>query len=356
MATDQKVNDFNRFLMKEGNGESLKAFLLKNGGLTPGDEKKKPKEENVKNMFGLEMPEDKDLMGIGPGEIPKEVLKAFFEARAENGMRPAPGVSPSSRHEKPPVQDSNIPREALYELLRKHAVLSEENNNLKKLVDKYAKDGEAGKMETPFKPLSGEEFEKLVVENPKAAMAYLARERKADERKREDFEDEKMLQTAVNEAMAYVITSMPDIVRENKNIMVDVARSALNNGADPEMLSLLADPRTKVIPYGRKKPIYLGKNAASFIRYIADSERKKEGKLSDEMKKTLESELRKEITKEILEKMGLKSSGEVQSASMQFKSLRDAPGNAGNADGEIVVTKEIFKRMSPEEQKHYLGG
>ena len=255
---------------------------------------------------------------------------------------------------KPP--EGYVPYQALSEergkrqaLSQKLADLQADYDDLKARVGDVSGTGE-GEEGGEFKVLSDTEFESLLEDDPQAAIRYqhkLARyqreqmtlsRRKADE------------QALISAAAGRIQQIIPGIYDEGSNAGEELGNFAVEHGLDPHFLTLLTDPRTKIIAPDSKGAVLLGEGAASVVSLLASLR----GKLSESDPKVIEEKareaLREEITAEVMKKL---KGGENQPS----RGVLDVPGDAGDAPStNRVMSEEEFAKLPAAEQERLLMG
>ena len=240
---------------------------------------------------------------------------------------------------KPP--EGFVPYQALNEERTKRQTLAQQNADLvaENEVLKANTDSE-GEVEE-FKVLSDAEFDKLADNDPQEAIKYdrkLAAHQR--ETRRQDAE-----QDQINVAADIIQQTVPGIYDEGSDSGMELGNFAVENGLDPQFLTLLTDPRTKVIAEGSKGALLMGEGAASVVSLL-NNLRTKTGNL-DSVKQEMEKSLRKTITAELITKF---------KGGNAARSILDVPGDAGDEMGSSgPLTEAQFSKLSPAEQEKLLG-
>lgn len=319
------------------------------------------------SMFGEEAPSEAELMGAEtPDEKPpekkaeeppvtekskepEEPKKA--EAEAEKKAEEAPDKKP----EPPPK--GFVPLQALHEERGKRQFLEQEIIRLKRENEVLSN---VPIIETPqdipedFKVLTDAEEDALMQEDVIAYQKYTR-----DLRKYNDF---KAVQTAteakesgiVEAAMAGMEAAVPGIFDEKSNANKALTGFAAAHGLPPEILSVLTDPKTKLIIPGQKQPVLMGKATVDMLKFLRNTYmhlRESKPVDKDAVKKEVESTLRETLTKEITQEI----MGKLKTQTTGYRGIDQVPGS-GDIPRSGPLTEAEMAKMTPEQTQAALGG
>jgi hypothetical protein len=318
---------------------------------------------------GLTDVSEADLRGENvPEEVPVVPVVPVVEETAKPPVveeKPAEKLAetPPAKVEPPPK--GFVPLKAVQEAREENRQLRE---RLKVLEDKVLEPEVKPVLETipevraDFKVLTKDEFKELSEESPRDALVYMAElqdfekaQRMTKEAASQKASREREVEGLFAESVKLMTEAIPDLFTEGSTAQGDLASFAETIGFTKDMF-YLTNPETLVILPGETEPVYLGTQAASFIKMLADL-RTKVGKPGDvpavdqtALRKTIEAELRKAIETEVLTK--IKTGGKPA-----FKSMGDVP----SSDSEIpaskgVLTEAQYAALTPPQQKAYLSG
>ena len=245
---------------------------------------------------------------------------------------------------KPP--EGYVPYQALSEertkrqaLTQQLADLQAENESLK------SKTSEAEKAEE-FKVLNDAEFDELLEDDPREAIRYqyelqTYQREQANKAAQEDIETEQ-----INVAASMIQQIVPGIYDEGNKAGEELGDFAVEHGLDPHFLTLLTDPRTKVMAAGSKGAVLMGEGAASVVSLLNNLRTRLSD--PDAQREAIKESLREEITAEVMKKFkgGSASPG-----------VLDVPGDAGSIPNSgQVLSEEEFARLPEAEQEKLLAG
>lgn len=333
---------------------------------TPGQEEEaaepEPEGEDLTTETGEEEQETQDA---GEEEEAEEE-----EPKAEAAGEEQPGEEePGTEEEeagKPPK--GYVPHAALYEERQRRKELGVQLENALRRIDDLEKKGkdtpvkiEAGTDEfADFKVLSDEEFDELAEEDPTEAAKYMrrhARYERAQEQKARAVQEteraQKQHQEAISATIQRVSKSVPGIYDEDEKVANGLADFAIENGFEPEFLQLMTNPSTEIIVPGSPHPIPLADGAACLIELL-HKVREATAKPSDDvaaLEAKIETRLRKEITDEVLSKFKGKKPSETRRSISQIPGGEQPPKKLPED-----MTEADLARLSPDEQKQWLGG
>ena len=207
-----------------------------------------------------------------------------------------------------------------------------------------------------FKELSDDEYADLVHSDYAEAQLYVKTLADYREAKRSS-EDQGRQRTSAIEAMNRNIATIVEASREEiarevpgiyddqpdgspNEINVKLIEFAKSKGMDAQLLIALTDPASVLTERDAKAGKYLGRGAASTIRFL---------KNTYEAEQQIETRLREEITKEVMEKFKINAGVHV--------SLGDHPAATTTPeDVGQMVTEDQLRAMSEAERQKYLGG
>lgn len=306
-----------------------------------GEEEKKPevKEESVDDSKSKEEPK----------EEPKK------DEPKEEGDKPT----------KPP--EGYVPTAALKEERYLRKQLASELENLRAEFKAF-RDISTKQDEPEFKILSEAEFDQLVSEDPHEAIKYTKKLNEYENQQKElraAQEKEKAQreweQSVVEKAVQRIATEVPGIYDEDAPINSEITAFANENGLSPAYLSVLTDPRTKLLIPGQKNPIILGEGASELISMIhkvySAKGKDSRGAIEKELRTAFDTELSEKLAakeKEVTERVTKEVMGKINEQPT-YRSLGDAPGS-GDTPISGNLTEAQFAKLSPEEQRKYLGG
>jgi len=245
---------------------------------------------------------------------------------------------------KPP--EGFVPYQALSEertkrqaLAQQLADLQAENESLK------SKTGDAEKAEE-FKVLSDDEFDELLEEDPQEAIRYQHKlqtyqREQGNKAAQEDIENEQ-----INVAASMIQQIVPGIYDEGSKAGEELGDFAVEHGLDPHFLTLLTDPRTKVMAAGSKGAVLMGEGAASVVSLLHNLRTRLSD--PDAQREAIKESLREEITAELMKKFkgGSASPG-----------VLDVPGDSGSIPNSgQMLSEEEFGRLPEAEQEKLLAG
>ena len=321
---------------------------------------------------------DQGLTGISEAELRGEdvnedgslkavetvVPKVEEPGKADEGVKP---VEPNAETETlPPKVDTPpkgfVPTAAVREVREENRQLKERLRVLeaKVLEPPPVKTAQPiPEVRADFKVLTGPEFKELSEESPRDALVYMAELRdyeKAESIKadatRAQAQREVEVNNLFNESVKLMEEAVPDLFTEGSTAQQELAEFAETVGFTKDMF-YLTNPETQVILPGESEPVYLGTQAASFVKMLADLRAKPGSKGAvDEaaLRKTIEADLRKTLEAEILNKI---KTGKGTS----FRSIGDIPSSDSEVPGsKAPLTEAQYARLTPAQQKAYLSG
>lgn len=143
-------------------------------------------------------------------------------------------------------------------------------------IDYAALEAEADawtQLETPpggfkdFKELSQQEFEDLLEVDGDEALKYQYRLSRYKEHQRRQDYARSLSNDVIQDAVKEITKIVPDIHTPKPERASELARFAIDNGVDPVILNYITSPNARIHVPG-KKPILLGKGAASVVRML----------------------------------------------------------------------------------------
>ena len=199
--------------------------------------------------------------------------------------------------------------------------------------------------------MSDADFEQLAEEDPSAAAIYQHKLNRYQNTKRKTDAAASGEQDQIDFAATRLTELIPEQYHQSIITGDELADFAIESGFDPDFLTILTDPRTKIIPHEGKGATLLANGAASVIGMINALKSGKAGAQTD--RAAIEAELTKEITERVTaEVMGkLKAGGDATPTS-----INDLPGNAETPGEQKALTEDELARLPEAERKAYLGG
>ena len=188
--------------------------------------------------------------------------------------------------------------------------------------------------------------ENLIEEDPQEALRYQLKLQKHQAKQRAINLAKQSEDLQISEGVVEIQHIIPDIYEENSSSGSALADFAVEKGFNPEYLTLLTDPRTKLIAPDGKTKVVLGVGAASVIKVLNDL---KSGMPAN--KDELRQQLEKEITEEVTQKVLAKIKGDPVPVS-----INDLPGAAEEIRGDTILSEAQLSKMSKAEVDAYLRG
>ena len=182
-----------------------------------------------------------------------------------------------------------------------------------------------------FRVLTDEEYESLVEDDPVEALKYQGRLRRHERDQKEKKEAVKKEHGAAMMVAARMAEELPGLYSENSEVAKALVEFCEGHGLDRETLGLLVDPSTKVLVpdgKGKTKAVPIGEAALRLTRFIAASYETGTGKKVRASTK--------------------RAAGKV---SEHYTNRKDGGDEFPRTDAERELA-----RMSPDQQKKYLGG
>lgn len=315
------------------------------------------------SLFGEVAPSEDELSGVDD-ETPTEPVT---KEAAPSPPKDQEEEKPSEEQKKTDAPPSGfVPKKALDEERSKRKEEAarvtqlqemitrqqEQINTLltKTLVPEKADEGKP----VPFKELTPEEFKALKETDYDAALDYLADlasfkaakavetvklEQTKETTAAQQRAQQQQLINEIQSARTEMETSVPGIFDDANPINDQLIQFAEQNGMGKDYLLLFTDPGTIVTTADGKNSFIVGKGASGLVKMLYQLYSRGP---------QLESEVTEKVTKEIAGKLKTTTGG--------FKSIGDAPKGADESASTRVVTEAEFHKMSPEEQRRYLGG
>ena len=292
---------------------------------------------------------DAELMGEeAESETKEETVSSPPKDEKEPETEPETKEDPpdDEGQEKPPK--GFVPIQALHQERTQRQVLAQQLQQLQAQLDaaKTAKpEAEAQDTDSDFKVLSESEFNELLEEDPVEAIKYDRKLRSWETRQAEEANAAKAEQSIIDRSISMMVDTVPGLYDEGNDTNEQLTNFAAEHGfTDLNGLSIVTDPRTRVIPANGGKPQLLGETAAHFVTLLNDLfQSTKNGD------KTKDSTLKAEATKELLSKLK-------QSPAGQHVSLGDIPGGDTIDVTAGPMTEAQYAKMSAEDKRRYLGG
>ena len=119
-----------------------------------------------------------------------------------------------------------------------------------------------------FEELTEDELDALIDDDPQEALRY---QRKLDKYKKAKATKDRAALSEIadiNLAVDEIEAMVPGIWEQDSDINKSLTQFAVDNGFDINDLAVLTNPSTKIVPPGGKRPVVLGKGAASVIKMI----------------------------------------------------------------------------------------
>lgn len=311
---------------------------------------------------GLSTVSDEDLQGYDETEEEKPAEEEKPEVKPTEGdEKPA---TPAPKPEAPPK--GFVPTAALHEA-------REEVRKLKERISALEVKGAAEPPVTPpavppdvptvrpdFKVLTKDEFAELSEESPRDALLYTQELMEYKEAQRITAElarqaEQQKAATAAEvdqlfeETTALMQEAVPGIFDDGSTVQQELSEFADAIGFTKD-LRYLTNPETQVILPGETKPLYLGRQAASILKMLADLKTKGIPNAGAADRAAIEAELRPKIEAEILSK--IKSGGKTS-----YKALSDIPTSESSIPtGKAMLSEAEVAKLSPKALQAYLSG
>ncbi|MCP4668842.1 MAG: hypothetical protein GY849_21095 [Deltaproteobacteria bacterium] len=317
-----------------------------------GDESKDEADEKAE---GEEKAGDEEK-GKEPDQKAGEGEEDEQKADGEATEKDAAGKEPDEKDKQITGLNTALHQErtALKQLRTQNQLLSAENEKLKT----PKADPEEGDKFKDFKVLSDDDYDELLYEDPDEASRYLYRYNQyqahlkaTEERQLNQHKGQAAERELVNNGIRALEDVMPGITRGKNEMAGKVADFAVNQGVNPEMVTILTDPRTKFMTANGDTYV-MSDGAAQLVSLLKNTF---ESISSAPTKESIEAELRPiieaEVQKTFIEKLKKDPSG-------GFRSLDQVPGS-GNKDTKVhggTITEADYAKMSDAEQAALLGG
>ena len=272
---------------------------------------------------------------------------AAEEKKDEEGGKEEEEEKPAASDEdgsgKPPK--GFVPLQALKEERAKRKELSQQLIELQEAVELLGKP-EAGQEKDDFTVLSEEEVETLIEEDPQEALRYQVRLQRHQAKQKAVALATRAEEASVSDGVVALQQVLPDIYDEGSSSATELADFAVEKGFNPDYLTLLTDPRTKIISPDGKEKVVLGVGAASVVKML--TELKAAASVSEaDLRESMEKEITEEVTKKILAKM----KGDATQIS-----INDLPGAPEEIRGDTILTEEEMARLPKAELEAYMRG
>jgi len=310
---------------------------------------------------GLTGVTDAELRGE---EVPDEEVKPEDLAKPPvDEVKPVEKPAETLPPKVEPPPKGFVPLKAVQEVREENRALKERLKAIEAKLDPEVKVAPVTipEVRADFKVLSRDELKELTEESPRDAVLYMAELRDFEIAQRmtaeaKDAEAKRSVEVAnlFSESVKLMEAAVPDIFTEGSTAQQDLADFAETIGFTKDMF-YLTNPETMIILPGETEPVYLGSQAASFIKMLADLRNKKPGDVpaADQtaLRKTIEAELRATIEAEVLSKI---KTGVGKPA---FKSMGDIPSSdAETPSSQKMLTEAQVSKLSPAALKAYLSG
>lgn len=318
-------------------------------------------------LFDTESVSDAELMGEEEGEQPKgDQQKQKPSETKEEPATPPPKDEKKQDEpkEEPPTEDKPpkgfVPIQALHQERGQRQMLTQEVQQLRSELEAL----KSGKQQTEdgliaepaaddFKVLSEAEFNDLLEEDPVEAIKYDRKLRVYEAKKAEKARAESSEREMIERSIGMMAEAVPGLYDQDSDVNQSLSRFAMEKGFDDlDGLSLITDPRSRIIPSNGGNPRPLGETAARFVVMLNNLF--KEASLPKDdagREKAIADKLRAEVTTEVLSKIK-------QPTGAEHRSIADIPGDAGidslNLSGPL--TEAEFARLSDVDQRRLLGG
>ena len=297
-----------------------------------------------------------ELMGeeAGPATETKEAVSSPPKAAKETDPTPEAVTKeepPADGQEKPPK--GFVPLQALQQERTQRQTLSTKVQQLEAQLaaakDKADGVKPADTTTDDFTVLSEEEFNSLVEEDPVEAIKYDRKLRAYEHTQAQKAEAAKSEQDIVDRSIGMMSEAVPGLYDQDNDANEQISAFATEKGfVDMDGLSLITDPRTRIIPVGGGKPRLLGETAAHLVTMLGNLfQESKNGKPIDNTAAVTEK-VKAEVTKDLLSKLKQSQSGHM--------SLGDVPGDSGLDGLTQPLTEEAYAKLSGADKRRYLGG
>ena len=274
---------------------------------------------------------------------PKDVKESEKEPETPKEEEPQ---ADEGQQDKPPK--GFVPIQALHQERTQRQVMAQQLQQLQAQLDaaKTAKpETDKPEADGEFKVLSESEFNELLEEDPVEAIKYDRKLRSWETQQAEKANAAKAEQSIIDRSISMMVEAVPGLYDQENDTNEQLTNFAAEHGfTDLDGLSIVTDPRTKVIPVNGGKPQLLGETAAHFVTLLSNLfQTTKNGD------KAKDSTLKAEVTKELLSKLK-------QSPAGQHVSLGDIPGGDTIDVTAGPMTEAQYAKMSAEDKRRYLGG
>lgn len=206
-----------------------------------------------------------------------------------------------------------------------------------------------------FKVLSQEEVDELAEDDPAEAAKYLSRLNRfhAKEMREKDIaraqaEASRNKKALIDDAMREIQTAVPGIYDAQNDIGVKLTEFAEQNGLTKDVIRVISDPATVIIPAGSSQPIVLGRGAAQVVSLI--------NKLYHATKSADPETIRGHIEKEVREKVVAEFTKKLKQGGRQVVSLGEAPSLTESDLQSVPLDEAAWEKMSEEDRRRALGG
>ena len=308
----------------------------------------------TKSLFGEVAPTEAELMGEEEPEPPAEEQPP--EEKKEEAV--AEEKKPVEEPKKPePPPKGFVPLQALHEERGRRQSLEQEILRLRRENDallQLPEMGDAEKPDSDFKVLTDAEEDALMEEDIVAYQKYAKDLRKYTESQRAKVATEAHDAAIIESSLAAMNDAVPGIFDESSNANKALTGFAAAHGLPPQVLSVLTDPKTRVILPGQKQPVLMGKATVELVKFIRNTFMKVQQAAPvdrDAVKKEIEAELRNTLTKEITQEV----MGKITNNRTGYRNIDQAPGSSDIPKTGPFSEADMAK-LTPEQLRVALGG
>lgn len=243
---------------------------------------------------------------------------------------------------------------AVHQLTQAQARISE----LESIIEEGRQPGEDGELKD-FKVLSQAEVDELAEDDPAEAAKYLSRlhryqtlEQQKRDRERISAEAKQQKETLVSEATREIEAAVPGIYDSNNEIGSKLTQFASDRGLSPQIISLISDPNTVLIPPGSNQPMILGKGASQVVSMIYSVYQQ----LQNTDPTALRSQIESELTQKIKAAAAAEFTQKLKTGDAIKPGLGDIPSASENSLASAPIGEEAWAKMSKEARTKALGG
>lgn len=322
-------------------------------------------------LFGEVAPSEAELRGEMAETAEKSTSPPAETAITAPPQESKPDSNQEVKDEKPPEAPKDpvkpppgfVPHQALHEERLMRRELAAEVERLRRENDLLSALPKDAPPDSPsdFKVLTEEEENILMSEDVVAYNKYAR-----DLRKHQDAQSLKVRQEAHEKSVTdtsyrQMAAAVPGLFDEASDINAKLTDFAAQNGIVPEVLSVLTNPKVKLMIPGRATPVLLGPATAAIVDFIHKSYQRSSAPSTDpaSLRQSIEAELRTSLTDEITKKVTADITKQLtdkfKTNPSGFRSIGDTPGS-GDIPKTGSFSEADFRRMTPEQQRMALGG